>query len=503
MPRLGELRSLRSQDDPAGPTGAGAASHGDIAVDPSRTPGGHIFSPAIRQQQKELGAKMAEVPQRAAEAKAEFDRLYAEGFELHVGGNGDGAMERFAAAYVLAREMNYRSGEADALNMTGVLYKERGELERAVAVFEGCAKLCASLRDAQAQAAALGNLGQALAAQRQIEQAEGAHARSLALARGVSDMNGELAALFHLGTLLLRQRRFGEAEAYLAQAEALAVRLRDVAAEVGVLQRLAAARGARIAAGEPVPVPGSGGSGGGSGIGGSGVGMGCSGSGAPNSSGGFGGSPSMGVGNGLSASLPLSSSSRAALGGAASLSLGASLGAGRGPVGARPSPSPSPSLDARGGPPAPPSRFRHPRDHPAVSGVVPFVPLDAYASTPLAPIPSGAGGTGTGGAGTSLSPPPPPPPRAPPAPLAPAPLALLVRAERLTRELEESSLDAAVSEARPLRLQVLRQLRGQYLLLGDEPAASACEREIDAVHRRDREAAEAAANAERPHGVLV
>ena len=128
--------------------------------------------------------------------------------------------------------------------MTGVCYKHRGELERAAAVFEGCAQLCASVRDAQGEAGALGNFGQALTARRRLAEAEGAHGRSLELARSSNDENGELSALFHVGTLQLRGQRFEEAEASLALAHCKAMVLSDEAAEVGVLQRLAAARSA-------------------------------------------------------------------------------------------------------------------------------------------------------------------------------------------------------------------------------------------------------------------
>ena len=206
-------------------------------------PAGHTFSPSIKKQQKEIATKLEETEELATKAKAEFEQRYAEGFARREGGDVDGALEHFAAAYILAREMNYRAGEADALNMTGVCYKCRGELERAAGVFEGCAQLCARLKDSQGEAAALGNLGQALAAQRRLAEAEAAHERSLELARGgVADKSGELSALFHLGTLRLRLQKFAEAEASLALAQTIAVSLGDVAAEVGVLQRLAAAR---------------------------------------------------------------------------------------------------------------------------------------------------------------------------------------------------------------------------------------------------------------------
>ena len=72
-----------------------------------------------------------EAPALAAQGKSEFDSVYCAGFEQRQAGDPEGALERFVAAYVLARELNYRSGEADALNMTGVCYKEKGDLEQA------------------------------------------------------------------------------------------------------------------------------------------------------------------------------------------------------------------------------------------------------------------------------------------------------------------------------------------------------------------------------------
>ena len=79
----------------------------------------------------------------------------------------------------------------------------------------------------------------------------------------------------------------------------------------------------------------------------------------------------------------------------------------------------------------------------------------------------------------------------PPLPLCQPPLALLVRAEKLTREAGD----------RALRMQVLRQLRAQYVQLSDADGASACEREIDALHNLERE--QEATAAEDASGVLV
>ena len=75
---------------------------------PEIDPSGHTFSPSIRKQQKEIDMKMSEAPALAAKAKSEFERLYTAGFAKYDAGNADKALEAFAAAYVLAREMNFR-----------------------------------------------------------------------------------------------------------------------------------------------------------------------------------------------------------------------------------------------------------------------------------------------------------------------------------------------------------------------------------------------------------
>ena len=184
------------------------------------------------------------VPEAAPEA--EFEIRYAGGFSNWEACDNDTALTQFIAAYVLARELNNRAGEADALNMTGVCYKHKGDIESAGRVFECVAQLCAKMCDTPGEVVALGNLSQALAAQQRFAEAETACERSLKLAMGENDKSAELSACFHLGTLRLRARRFTEAEAILCSARASALSLENVAAEVSVLQRLAAAREVRL-----------------------------------------------------------------------------------------------------------------------------------------------------------------------------------------------------------------------------------------------------------------
>jgi tetratricopeptide (TPR) repeat protein len=382
----------------------------------TRDPSGHTFSPSLKAQQKEVDEKYKEAGALAAKAKAEFEQRYAQGFALREAGDDEAALEQFAAAYILAREINYRAGEADALNMSGVCYKHRGEFERAASVFEGCAKICASMKDPHLESAALGNLGQALAAQRRLAEAETAHERSLELARAArsgdrdgsgggagssagaaggaarddehaGDKSGELSALFHLGTLRLRMQRFSEAEIALTAAQAIAVALQDKAAEVGVLQRLAAARNAlEDSRQQPQPSPQQ--------------------------------------------------------------------------------PQPSPQHQQ------PSPQQLHPSDSPGGAGRNRFASVEpgSMPSPPRASLPSLL----------------PAPLKAPLPPLEgekQPPLALLVRAEKLTREIGRGG--------EPLRMLVLRQLRAQYAKLRNEEGIRACEREIDALHARAQELHEA------------
>ena len=145
---------------------------------------GHTFSPALRAQEKEVAELHARLPVLAAEGVAVFDRLYAEGFACTT---PEEARERFVAAYVLARELNHRRGEADALNMAAITYRELGDVRGAAELFEGSRALLARLGDAPGEAAALGSIGVARAALGELDAAQSAHEEGLAIARRLRD----------------------------------------------------------------------------------------------------------------------------------------------------------------------------------------------------------------------------------------------------------------------------------------------------------------------------
>ena len=87
--RLGDLRALRRDPAKSAPFPAGTESvlPPTFKGAPAKDPSGHTFSPAIRAQQRELNSKFAEAPERAAEAKTEFDRVYFDGFEARAAGD--------------------------------------------------------------------------------------------------------------------------------------------------------------------------------------------------------------------------------------------------------------------------------------------------------------------------------------------------------------------------------------------------------------------------------
>ena len=203
---------------------------------PSRDRDGNTFSPKLRADQKELDELYAQAPAYAAEGEAELERLFAAGAERRAAGQTHEARECHIACYLLARELNWRSREAEALALAALGYLELGELQQGVELLEGSRKLHEALGDADGQAEALCNLGLAHAAQGELEEARGAHERALLLAQ---DRALRLTTLNHLGSLHLRRGCAADAQLVLAQGLALAIALGDVEAEARVLQRLA------------------------------------------------------------------------------------------------------------------------------------------------------------------------------------------------------------------------------------------------------------------------
>ena len=156
----------------------------------------HTFSPKLRADQKEVENLYAQLPAYAEKGKRELDRLFASGTAQRDTGEIKGARECFIACYLLARELNYRTGEAEALTLAALCELDMGNLERGEELMEGCRKLHEELADADGQAEALCNLGLVYARRGDLEAARVAQEQSLRLAR---DQTLRLTALGHLG----------------------------------------------------------------------------------------------------------------------------------------------------------------------------------------------------------------------------------------------------------------------------------------------------------------
>eukprot|EP00967_Tisochrysis_lutea_P004822 scaffold5678_cov27-Tisochrysis_lutea.AAC.1 len=216
---------------PGPPVGISAALDAD----------GHILSPALRAQQREIAVMHASAPKLAAEAGGVFEAAFAEGLRLYEASEPSAARERFVACYVLAREMRFHEGEVDALNLAALCYLELGQPERALEYFRGCYRLCDKFADGRGAVVALGNVGRVLMKLTRLGEAEQALAQAADVASALGDLPMWVHALGRLGTIQLRRQRPVEAQRSLAQAIGLATALDDPQVEAPLLQRLAAA----------------------------------------------------------------------------------------------------------------------------------------------------------------------------------------------------------------------------------------------------------------------
>ena len=94
----------------------------------ARDPEGHLISPKLRADQQEVNSLYAQLPTHAEQGKQELERLFASGHERRDAGQTAEARERFVAAYLLARELTFAAGEAEALTLVATCTLELGEL---------------------------------------------------------------------------------------------------------------------------------------------------------------------------------------------------------------------------------------------------------------------------------------------------------------------------------------------------------------------------------------
>lgn len=200
-----------------------------------RTPStqdGHTFSPRIREQSREVERLYSQVPELAAKGKAAFDDLFAVGHGHWQDGSTQMSRECFCAAYVMARELNYRLGEAMSLERAALCYLRLKEPNRALSMLSGAIRLYEGEHVNVGVASALSNIGQAHVDLCQLDEARDAFHQSRMRARREYDCEVELGSCVKGAMLELREGHAAEAVELLGQALGLAVALGDPTEEV-------------------------------------------------------------------------------------------------------------------------------------------------------------------------------------------------------------------------------------------------------------------------------
>lgn len=193
---------------------------------------GHTFSPLLRGQEREVGNLYAEVPAMARKGKAQFDDLFAAGRAHSDDDSHQPALECFGSAYVMARELHYRLGEAMALEQAALVYSTLGDQSRALEMLSAAVRLFEMASDGGGLVTSLLNLGEVHTQLEQMEKAAEVLARGRAAASRLHCPELELAAIVKGAIVELRQHHPSEAIRLLGQALGIAVALGDAREEV-------------------------------------------------------------------------------------------------------------------------------------------------------------------------------------------------------------------------------------------------------------------------------
>eukprot|EP00966_Prymnesium_polylepis_P222168 5140715-Prymnesium_polylepis.1 len=185
---------------------------------PQKDEDGHIFSPKIREQQEEVNTLYSQVPELANKGKAEYEKVFAAGHAQWEAGGTQTALECFGAAYVMARELSYRLGEAIALERAALCYRALAEHSRALTMFAGAVRLYGAEVDGAGVVSALSNLGQTHADLGDLVEASKALEQSRLAASRLGDGRLELGVLVKGAMVELRRGRPAEALRLLGQA---------------------------------------------------------------------------------------------------------------------------------------------------------------------------------------------------------------------------------------------------------------------------------------------
>ena len=167
---------------------------------------------------------------------------------LQMGGYWNELKDLNQAALQVARDLDDRPGQAQALSDLATACWWLRDLEQAVACNRQSLQLRRALGDRRGESLSLGNLSQDYIALGQLDQALACQHQSLAIIRDLGDHPAEARALNGLGGLSDAAGRFDEAVAWYEQALGLFRQVGDRASEGTVLGNLTEAQ---VHAGRP------------------------------------------------------------------------------------------------------------------------------------------------------------------------------------------------------------------------------------------------------------
>jgi tetratricopeptide (TPR) repeat protein len=104
------------------------------------------------------------------------------------------------------------------LNNMGIIYRNKGDYEKALTYYEKAASLFEKMSDSAGVANVLNNMGIVCQVQTDYEKALGYYDKSLAIRRQINDQVGISTSLGNIGSVYLEQKQYPEAEKYLDEA---------------------------------------------------------------------------------------------------------------------------------------------------------------------------------------------------------------------------------------------------------------------------------------------
>ena len=138
--------------------------------------------------------------QTTQDRKAEADRLIQQGFQLYRTSRYREAIQVFASALEIYRDIKNRNGEATSLLGLGSAYDNLGQYQKAIDFYQQSLAVFNEIKDRAGGGIILNNLGNAHDRLRQYKKAIEFYNQSLVIAKEVKDRDSEVQLLNKLGS---------------------------------------------------------------------------------------------------------------------------------------------------------------------------------------------------------------------------------------------------------------------------------------------------------------